>query len=156
MSTYRSPRVSTSTGSGSCSPGKRSQLPTRSSPCYSKQQSETARPQPVTKPSKNQLKPAKRTRNRVPLPQRERILQKFVAGKNITQIAREENRNRESVARIVNGGEIRELVQRMRAELYGLAYASIDAVRHGLQQEKDWRLGYRLLTDIGVILSPAE
>jgi DNA-binding CsgD family transcriptional regulator len=55
----------------------------------------------------NQLKPAKRTRNRIPLAQRERILQESVAGKSITQIARKENRNRETVARIVKGDEIR-------------------------------------------------
>jgi hypothetical protein len=104
----------------------------------------------------NQLKPSKPTRNRVPPPQRERILQKFVAGKNITQIAREESRNRESVARIVNGDEIRELVKRMRAELYGLAFDAIVAIRHALREEKDGRIGYRLLMDIGAIPLPAE
>jgi hypothetical protein len=104
----------------------------------------------------NQLKPAKRTRNRVPLPQRERILQKSIAGKGITQIAREEGRNRETIARIVNGDQVQELVKRMRAEVYGLAYDAIAALRHALREEKDARLGYRLLMDIGAIPLAAE
>jgi len=104
----------------------------------------------------NQLKPAKRTRNRVPLPQRERILQKSIAGKSVTQIAREENRNRETVARIVNGAEVRELVRRMRSEVYGLANDAVATVRHALQEQKDARVGYKLLMDIGAIPLPAE
>jgi hypothetical protein len=104
----------------------------------------------------NQLKPAKRTRNRVPMLQRERILQKSIAGKGITQIAREEGRNRETIARIVNGDQVQELVKRMRAEVYGLAYDAIVTVRHALQKQKDPRIAYKLLTDIGAIPLPAE
>ena len=110
----------------------------------------------IAETSVNQHKPAKQTRNRVPPPQRERILQKYVAGKSVAVIAREEGRNRESVTRIVRGDEIQELVQRMRAEFYGLAFDAIEAVRHTLQQQKDGRVGYRLLMDIGAIPRPAE
>src|SRR6516165_2683891 len=45
----------------------------------------------------NRHKPAKLSRNRIPPPQRERILQRYVAGQSVALIAREENRNRESV-----------------------------------------------------------
>lgn len=107
-------------------------------------------------PGLNHLMPAKKTRNRIPPPQRQRIIQKHIAGKSNVQIAREEGRNRESVARIVNGDEIQELVKRMRAEFYGLADDAIAAVRHTLQESNDGRVGYRLLADIGVIPSPAE
>jgi hypothetical protein len=102
-----------------------------------------AHDKPVVDTSVNQHKPAKRSRNRVPPPQRERILQKYVAGKSVALIAREENRNRESVTRIVRGDEIQELVQRMRAEFYGLAFDAIEAVRHTLQQQKDGRITQR-------------
>jgi len=85
-----------------------------------------------------------------------RILQKYVAGKSVALIAREENRNRESVTRIVRGEEIQELVKRMREEVYGLAFDAIDAVRDALQHQKDGRVGYRLLMDIGAIPLPGE
>lgn len=120
------------------------------------QRTGAARDKSFVDTSVNQHKPAKRTRNRIPPPQRERILQKYVAGKSVALIAREENRNRESVTRIVRGDEIQELVQRMRAEFYGLAFDAIDAIRHTLQQQKDGRLGYRVLMDIGAIPLPAE
>src|ERR1700746_318564 len=71
--------------------------------------------------STTQHKPAKRSRNRVPAPQRERILQKHIAGKSVVEISREENRNRETVARIVHSDDMRELVSHMREKFYGLA-----------------------------------
>ncbi len=37
----------------------------------------------------------------IPAPQRERILQKYVAGQSIREIAREENRARETVTKII-------------------------------------------------------
>jgi hypothetical protein len=120
------------------------------------QRAGTAHQTCVAETSVNQHKPAKRTRNRVPPPQRERMLQKYVAGKSVALIAREEHRNRETVTRIVRGDEIQELVQRMRAEFYGLAFDAIEAVRHTLQQQKDGRVGYRLLMDIGAIPRPEE
>jgi|SRR5215472_477611 len=120
------------------------------------QRTGTAHHKCVAETSINQQKPAKRTRNRIPPPQRERILQKYVAGKSVALIAREENRNRESVTRIVKGDEVQTLVKRMRAEFYGLAFDAIDAVRHTLQQEKDGRIGYRLLMDIGAVPAPGE
>jgi hypothetical protein len=82
-------------------------------------------------------------------------LQKYVAGKSVALIAREENRNRESVTRIVRGDEVQALVREMRAQFYGLAFDAIDAVRHTLQQ-KDGRLGYRILMDVGAVPAPAE
>jgi hypothetical protein len=85
-----------------------------------------------------------------------RILQKYVAGESVVQISREEGRNRETVTKIVKGEEVGKLVQAMRGEFYGLAYDAIAAVRHALQQQKDGRVGYRLLMDIGVIPLPAE
>jgi hypothetical protein len=104
----------------------------------------------------NRHKPAKLSRNRIPPPQRERILQKYVAGKSVALIAREENRNRESVTRIVRGDEVQALVREMRAQFYGLAFDAIDAVRHTLQQQKDGRVGYRILMNIGAVPGPAE
>jgi hypothetical protein len=104
----------------------------------------------------NQLNPAKRTRNRVPPPQRERILQKYVEGKSVKDISKEEGRNRETVGRIVHGPEMQQHVRAMRERWFGLAPAAISAVRHALTKQKDGRLGFQLLSSIGVIPSPEE
>ena len=104
----------------------------------------------------NQHKPAKRTRNRVPPPQRERILQKYVEGKSITDISQEEGRNRETVAKIVRGIEMEEYVRTMRERWFRLGLHAISAVEHQLTEQKDGRLGFQLLESIGVIPSPEE
>ena len=104
----------------------------------------------------NQLNPAKRMRNRVPPPQRERILEKYVAGKSLKDIGKEEGRNRETVARIVHGPEMQQHVKAMRERWFGLAPAAISAVQHALTEQKDGRLGFQLLFSIGVIPSPEE
>ncbi len=108
------------------------------------------------KSSANHHNPAKRTRNRVPPPQRERILQKHVAGQTISEISREEKRNRETVTKIVRGPEMQKLVREMRERWLGLAPDAIGAVQHALTEQKDGRLGYQLLSSIGVIPSPEE
>jgi hypothetical protein len=77
-------------------------------------------------------KPAKRSRNRVPAPQRERILQKHVTGKSIVEISRAENRNRETVARIVHSDEMRELVSRMREKFFDLAESALSTVEEAV------------------------
>jgi hypothetical protein len=106
--------------------------------------------------SLNQLKPSKKTRNRVPQPQRERIRQEYAAGKSIKQISEQENRNRETVGKIVRGPEMQSHVQALRARWSGLGSNAIDAVDHALTAQKDGRLGLRVLSSLGVILSPEE
>jgi hypothetical protein len=105
---------------------------------------------------KTMHKPAKKPRSRVPPPQRARILQKYVAGKSVVQISREENRNRETVAKIVKGKEMEEFVNEMRDRFYGLAGDALDAIQHNLCKNKDGHLAYRLLTDIGVVPTVEE
>ena len=109
-----------------------------------------------SKTSTNQHNPAKRTRNRVPPPQRERILQKYVNGESIIDISKEEQRNRETVSKIVRGPEMQEHVRAMRERWFGLALDAISAVEHALREQKDGRLGFQLLTSIGVIPSLEE
>jgi len=110
----------------------------------------------TSRTSANQHKPAKRTRNRVPPPQRERILQKYTNGKNIIDISKEEQRNRETVSKIVHGPEMQEYVRAMRERFYALGPAAISAVEYALTKQKDGRLGFQLLVNIGVIPSPEE
>ena len=104
----------------------------------------------------NQHKPAKRTRNRIPPPQRMRVLQKYAAGKSIVEIGREEGRNRESIAKIVRSDEMRDYVHFMREAFYGLADSALVAMRHALEVEKDGQLAYKILTDIGAVPTALE
>jgi len=104
----------------------------------------------------NRLKPAKRSRNRIPPPQQERIRQKFIAGKGITEISREEGRNRETVAKIVRSDEVREHVLRMRENFYGLSESALEVVGNAIRLNSDAKLAYKLLEDSGVIPAPEE
>lgn len=110
----------------------------------------------IPEPALNQHKPAKKTRNRIPPPQRERILQKHVAGKSIAEISREENRNRETVAKIVRSDEMREHVNHARERLYGLIDIAIKALLHRLEKENDGQLAYKILVDTSVVPTVAE
>jgi len=106
-----------------------------------------------SKPSTKRLKPAKQTRNRVPLPQRERILQKLVAGKSIVEISTEEKRDRGTISKIAHGPEMEEFVRTMRERFYGLGHDAISAVQHALTVGRDGRLGFQILATLGVIPS---
>jgi hypothetical protein len=83
-------------------------------------------------------------------------MQKFVAGESLVQIGREEHRDRDTVARIVKSDEMQEFIRQMREQFYGLAGDAIEAVRYALQNDRDGRLGFQLLTTMGVIPSEAE
>jgi len=107
-------------------------------------------------PSINPHNPAKRRRDRVPPPQRERIFQKYVAGKSVAQISREESRNRETVTRIVRSDQMRAHVKRLREEYLGLGDAALIALRHALEKGKDGKLAYRVLVDSGVVPRASE
>jgi hypothetical protein len=104
----------------------------------------------------SQHKPAKKSRMRIPPPQRERILQKHISGKSIVEISREEKRNRETIAKIVRSDEMREYVLRMRESFYRLADSALTTVRHAVEQEKDGQLSYKLLVDTGIVPTPVE
>jgi hypothetical protein len=104
----------------------------------------------------NQPSSAKNANSRIPGPQFQRIVQRHMRGQSVREISRTENRSREAVTRIVNSDEVKKIVQLMRSEVYGMADDALNAVRHALQEQKDGRVGYRLLMDIGAIPRPAE
>jgi hypothetical protein len=106
--------------------------------------------------SHDQPKSSRNPRTIVPPPQSARIMQRYIAGDSVRQIAREEQRDRATVTKIVRSDEMNAFVQKMREEYYGLAFEAMDAVRHTLKVQKDGRLGHQLLEDIGVIPSAEE
>jgi hypothetical protein len=83
-------------------------------------------------------------------------MQRYVGGESIRQIAREEQRDRATVTKIVRSDEMQAFVQKMRERFYGLAFDAMNAVEHSLQQQNDARLAYRLLSDIGIVPSAGE
>ena len=107
-------------------------------------------------PRQSPAKPAKRYRTTIPLPQAERIRQRYISGQSIRKIAREEKRDQETVARIVKGPEIQNFVQDLREKCYGLGELAVEALRRGLKNSKDGRLAVELLRSIGVIPSAEE
>jgi len=104
-----------------------------------------------TKAPVNQPKPSKR--HRIPAPQRIRVMELYELGKNQTQIAREERLNRETVHKIVNGSEMGEFIEEMRAQFMGLSELAIEALRASLEQRgKDAiEIAWRVLETNGII-----
>jgi len=109
-----------------------------------------------SRPTKNREVPIKK-RSRtgttsIPFPQKARIKQHFVAGKNISQIAREERRHWTTVAKIVEEKDVQEYVEDLRAKFYGALEDALIAVIQYVKNGKDGGLlGYRMLVDAGVI-----
>jgi hypothetical protein len=104
----------------------------------------------------NQPVPTKKPRTIVPPPQSARIMQRYVGGESIRQIAREEHRDRATVTKIVRSDEMQGFGQKMRERFYGLAFDAMNAVEHSLKQQNDARLAYRMLCDLGVVPSAEE
>ncbi|HXN74375.1 MAG TPA: hypothetical protein VN861_17645 [Candidatus Acidoferrales bacterium] len=98
----------------------------------------------------------KNPRTIVPPPQSARIIQRYVAGESIRHIAREEQRDRATVTKIVRSDEMTAFVQKLRERYFGLGFDALDAMQHALQVEKDGRLGHPVLADIGVVPSAQE
>jgi hypothetical protein len=104
-------------------------------------------------PSQSPATPTKTPGTYIPEPQAQRILQRYASGSSIRSIARAEHRDRATVTKVVRSDQMQEYVKNMRERFVGLGCAAMDALEHGLIVEKDSRLAYQLLRDIGVIPS---
>jgi hypothetical protein len=124
-------------------------LPTRrkAQRANSKQPSQTGRTPPRS---------AKPPRTIIPTPQSARIMQRFIAGQSIRAISRAEDRDRATVTKIVRSSEMQQFVEEMRQRYFGLGELALAAVRSAIEREKDGRLAYQLLKDIGVVPSSTE
>jgi hypothetical protein len=98
----------------------------------------------------------KTSRTIVPPPQSARIVQKFITGRSIRQIAREESRDRATITKIVRSPEVQDYVRDIREQYFGLGELALAAVRTAIEEEKDGRVAYQLLKDIGVVPSSTE
>jgi hypothetical protein len=75
---------------------------------------------------------------------------RYVAGENKSEIARNENCDRETVARIVRFPAVQEFIAQMQQEFYGLVPDAMEALRYALQVKKDPTIAYRVLEGTGV------
>ena len=88
----------------------------------------------------------------IPFPQRDRIKRKFIGGKNISQIAREEGRHWDTVARIVKEKDVAVYVRGVRERFYGALEEMLSAAINYAKTGKDGGcLAYEMLKDGGVI-----
>jgi hypothetical protein len=113
----------------------------------------TTRPAAPIQASTVRLKPTKQTRHRIPAPQRIRVMQKYALGQNQTAIARDENLNRETVAKIVRSAEMDAYVEEKRELWRGLCDPAIEVIRQKLK-EGDKDVALRVLQSNGVIPAP--
>lgn len=95
-------------------------------------------------------KTAKARGSYLPEPKVLRIQQRYIAGENKSEIAREEKCDRETVARIVQFPEVQNFIAQMQQEFFGLVPDAMAAVRYALQVGKNPAVGYRILEGTGV------
>jgi hypothetical protein len=112
-----------------------------------------------TRVRQEQPKSAKNPRTIVPPPQSARIVERFITGQSIREIAREEKRDRATVTKIVKGPEIQSYIQTLREKYYGALEIALDALldelRNPNSRTRGW-LAYEMLKDGGVVPSQQE
>jgi len=95
------------------------------------------------------------TKSRLPEPKVIRIMERHAIGESDRKIARAENVDRKTVARVTER-EMGDSVREARERFYGLISQSLDTLEHGLRENKDARLAYAILSATGVVPSVAE
>jgi hypothetical protein len=76
---------------------------------------------------------------------------KFIQGRGIRQIAREEGRSRETVTKIIRSEDVQKYVAELREQYIGLGREAMAALTRALRTSKDGKLAHQILLDIGVI-----
>ena len=88
----------------------------------------------TTKTSQSQ---PKKPRTTIPPPQAARIAARFIRGESMRKIAREEQRDRETVRRVVRSEDVQRYVKLLQLQFFALADPSLDAILHQLVTGKD-------------------
>jgi len=81
----------------------------------------------------DQPRSAKKLRTIIPAPQSTRIVGRFIAGESVRSIARAENRDRATVARIVAGSEIRQYIDELRGRFFGALECAMETLLEELK-----------------------
>ena len=84
-----------------------------------------------------------------------RVKLKYISGQTVRSISRSESLARRTVARVVQCKDVQDYVASLRKQFCSLGDDALDAVRQALRAG-DGRLGFQILTSIGVIPSVEE
>src|ERR1700732_2236626 len=96
------------------------------------------------------------TGSQVPAPQQLRIIEKYMRGTSIRQIAEEEDRARQTVAKVVRAPEVQGYIAKLREQVIALGDEMVKSVQFALRNELDGQLAYAMLKDIGVMQPRAQ
>lgn len=80
-----------------------------------------------------------------------RIQHRHFAGQTNREIVRAEHCGRNTVSTVVKAPELQEHLQGIREKMWGLADSAADVVRESIVQNRDARVAYELLRDVGVL-----
>ena len=95
-------------------------------------------------------KSTKANHSHVPRPQQGRIVSKFIEGKGIRQISREEGRSRETVTKIIRSEDVQSYIAELRESYLALGREVLAALTRALRTSRDGKLAHQVLVDIGV------
>lgn len=76
---------------------------------------------------------------------------RYMSGQSIRSIAREEDRDRDTITRIVRSIEMQEIIRVQRERFFALAPKAVEALETVLELAEDGRLARDVLMDMGVI-----
>src|ERR1035437_8584312 len=77
---------------------------------------------------------------KIPAIQQAKILQMAAAGKSLREIAREQNRDRRTVTKIVNQPEMRNILERVKSRLIQLTDNAAESVEFAVDNEIDGKV----------------
>jgi hypothetical protein len=80
-----------------------------------------------------------------------RIERRHLEGESAREIARAENCGRNTVSKIVKAPELQEHLQRIRERIWGMADCAAEVLFEAMVHNRDARIAYELLRDIGVL-----
>ena len=90
---------------------------------------------------------------KIPAIQQAKIPQMAAAGKSLREIAREQNRDRRTVTKIVNQPEMQNILESVKSRLIQLADNAAESVEFALDNEIDAKAAVRLLEGFGLLPS---
>jgi hypothetical protein len=101
----------------------------------------------------SQAKPvgAKKHRPHISSAKITRIERRHLEGESNREIARAEHCGRSTVAKVVKAPELQEHLQRIRERIWGMADCAAEVLFEAMVQNRDARIAYELLRDLGVL-----
>jgi hypothetical protein len=88
---------------------------------------------------------------RITLPMQAKILELYLQGRSLCEIARITHRARQTVTKIVRAPEVQAKIQELKGKLLGSSDKWIESVNYAVDTELDGNLAFELMKDFGVI-----